>query len=202
MTPVRSSRADRIRNSSGRARAGNVTGAGFVRIANPRDASKASLVVDRSFRSIKQMQIWVDGDACPGEVKALLFKAAVNRKVHVTVVANQSIHTPKAQYIATVLVPSGMNIADRKIVELATSGDLVITADIPLAAEVIAKGALALNPRGELYTSDNIGGRLAMRDLMDELRGGGLITGGPSGYSAKDRQAFANQLDRWLSKKR
>ena len=150
----------------------------------------------------KDMQIWVDGDACPGEVKALLFKAAVSRKVCVTVVANQSIITPKSQYIATVLVPSGMNIADRKIVELASSGDLVVTADIPLAADVIAKGALALNPRGELYTSDNIGGRLAMRDLIDGLRGGGLITGGPSGYGPKDRQAFANQLDKWLSKRR
>lgn len=147
------------------------------------------------------MQIWVDGDACPGEVKALLFKAAVKRKVHVTVVANQSIHTPRSDYIATLLVPSGMNVADRKIVELTSASDLVITADIPLAADVIAKGALALNPRGELYTSDNIGSRLAMRDLMDGLRGGGWVTGGPSGYSAKDRQAFANQLDKWLSKK-
>ncbi len=148
------------------------------------------------------MKIWVDGDACPGEVKALLFKAAINRNVHVTVVANQSIHTPASPYIATVLVPSGMNVADRKIVELAEPGDLVITADIPLAADAIAKGAVALNPRGELYTSDNIGGRLAMRDLIDGLRGAGMVSGGPSGYSAKDRQAFANQLDKWLSKKR
>src|SRR5688500_7895360 len=148
------------------------------------------------------MRIWVDGDACPGEVKARLFKAAVNRKVHVTVIANQSIVTPRSQYIGAVLVPSGMNVADRKIVELVSAGDLVVTADIPLAAEVIAKGAVALNPRGELYTSDNIGSRLAIRDLIDGLRGGGLVTGGPAGYSAKDRQAFANQLDKWLSKKR
>jgi uncharacterized protein YaiI (UPF0178 family) len=148
------------------------------------------------------MQIWVDGDACPGDAKALLFKAAVNRKVQVTVVANQSIATPKSPFIATIVVPSGMNVADRKIVELVSAGDLVITADIPLAADVVAKGGLALNPRGELYSDDNIGGRLAMRDLIDELRGAGLVTGGPSGYSPKDRQAFANQLDKWLSKKR
>jgi uncharacterized protein len=148
------------------------------------------------------MQIWVDGDACPGDAKSLLFKAAVNRKVQVTVVANQSIATPKSPFIATIVVPSGMNVADRKIVELVSAGDLVITADIPLAADVVAKGGLALNPRGELYSDDNIGGRLAMRDLIDELRGAGLVTGGPSGYSPKDRQAFANQLDKWLSKKR
>ena len=148
------------------------------------------------------MQIWVDGDACPGDAKALLFKAAVNRKVQVTVVANQSIATPKSPFIATIVVPSGMNVADRKIVELVSAGDLVITADIPLAADVVAKGGLALNPRGELYSDDNIGGRLAMRDLIDELRGAGLVTGGPSGYSPKDRQAFANQLDKWLSTKR
>ncbi len=146
------------------------------------------------------MQIWVDGDACPGDVKSLLFKAAVNRKVQITVVANQPISTPASPYIASIRVPAGMNVADRKIVELASPGDLVITADIPLAADVVAKGALALNPRGELYTADNIGGRLAMRDLIDELRGAGLVTGGPSGYGAKDRQAFANQLDKWLSK--
>ncbi len=148
------------------------------------------------------MQIWVDGDACPGDAKSLLFKAAVNRKVQVTVVANQSIATPKSPFIATIVVPSGMNVADRKIVELVSAGDLVITADIPLAADVVAKGGLALNPRGELYSDDNIGGRLAMRDLIDELRGAGLVTGGPSGYSPKDRQAFANQLDKLLSKKR
>ena len=148
------------------------------------------------------MQIWVDGDACPGDAKSLLFKAAVNRKVQVTVVANQSIATPKSPFIATIVVPSGMNVADRKIVELVAAGDLVVTADIPLAADVVAKGGLALNPRGELYSDDNIGGRLAMRDLIDELRGAGLVTGGPSGYSPKDRQAFANQLDKWLSKKR
>jgi uncharacterized protein len=149
-----------------------------------------------------QMQIWVDGDACPGDAKSLLFKAAVNRKVQVTVVANQSIATPRSPFIATIVVPSGMNVADRKIVELVSAGDLVITADIPLAADVVAKGGLALNPRGELYSDDNIGGRLAMRDLIDELRGAGLVTGGPSGYSPKDRQAFANQLDKWLSKRR
>ena len=146
------------------------------------------------------MQIWIDADACPGEIKELLYRAAERRKIKVTLVANQPMRVPASQFIETVLVPRGMNIADRRIVELLVPGDLVITADIPLAADVVAKGGTALNPRGELYNDDNIGERLAARNLMDELRGGGLITGGPSNFSQKDRQAFANQLDRWLAK--
>lgn len=145
------------------------------------------------------MQIWVDADACPGEIKEVLFRAAKRTETKVTLVANQALFTPPSKFIESVLVPSGMNVADRRIVELAQPGDLVITADIPLAADVVAKGAQALDPRGELYTNANIGERLAVRNLFDELRGGGQVGGGPPNYSAKDKQAFANQLDRWLT---
>jgi uncharacterized protein YaiI (UPF0178 family) len=146
------------------------------------------------------MQIWVDADACPGEIKTLLFRAAERRKIKVTLVANNPIRTPASEFIDFIRVAGGANVADRRIVELVTPGDLVITADIPLAADVVAKGGQALDPRGELYTDDNVGARLASRNLIDELRGGGLITGGPSNFSPRDRQAFANQLDRWLTK--
>ena len=145
------------------------------------------------------MKIWVDADACPGEIKELLFRAAKRTKTKVTLVANQPLRTPRSEFIDSLLVPAGMNVADRRIVELVEPGDLVITADIPLAAEVVANGGQALNPRGELYTDANVGSRLATRNLLDELRGSGQITGGPSNFSAKDRQAFANQLDRWLT---
>lgn len=146
------------------------------------------------------MHIWVDADACPGAIKELLFRAAERRKFKVTLVANTSIRIPNNPLIAIVVVPSGMNIADRKIVELASPGDLVITADIPLAADVIAKGAQALNPRGELYTEANIGERVATRNMLDGLRGEGQISVGPASFSPKDRQTFANQFDRWLVK--
>jgi uncharacterized protein YaiI (UPF0178 family) len=149
---------------------------------------------------INYMQIWVDADACPGEIKELLYRAAKRTQTKVTLVANQGLRTPPSEFIDSVMVPSGMNVADRRIVELVQPGDLVVTADIPLAAEVVAKGGQALDPRGELYTEANVGERLAVRNLFDELRGGGQITGGPSNFTAKDRQAFANQLDRWLTK--
>lgn len=145
------------------------------------------------------MQIWVDADACPGEIKELLFRAARRREIKVTLVANQPLPTPRSEFIDSIVVSPGMNVADRRIVELVEPGDLVITADIPLAAEVVASGGQALNPRGEFYTNANIGERLAVRNLLDELRGGGAITGGPANFNAKDRQAFANQLDRWLT---
>ena len=145
------------------------------------------------------MQIWVDADACPGEVKELLFRTANRTKTKVTLVANQPMRTPRSEFIGSLLVGADMNAADRRIVELVEPGDLVITADIPLAADVVAGGGQALNPRGELYTDANIGERVAVRDLLDELRGGGLVTGGPANFSAKDRQTFANQLDRWLT---
>ncbi|HUS39357.1 MAG TPA: YaiI/YqxD family protein [Pirellulales bacterium] len=145
------------------------------------------------------MQIWVDADACPGEIKELLFRAAKRTEIKVTLVANQSLHTPRSEFIDSVLVPAGMNVADRRIVELLQPGDLVITADIPLAAEVVEQGGQALDPRGQLYTDANVGERLAVRDMLDQLRGTGQITGGPANFNAKDRQAFANGLDRWLT---
>lgn len=146
------------------------------------------------------MQVWVDADACPGEIKQLLFRAATRRKVQVTLVANQPLHVPKSEYIDRVVVSAGLNVADRHIAEQVEPGDLVVTADIPLAADVVAQGAQALNPRGELYTDSNIGERLAVRNMLDELRSGGQITGGPSNFNGKDKQAFANQFDRWLTK--
>ena len=145
------------------------------------------------------MQIWVDADACPGEIKELLYRAAKRTSTQVTLVANQPLRTPRSEFIDTLLAPAGANAADRRIVELLEPGDLVITADIPLAADVVAQGASALDPRGQLYTDANVGERLAVRNLLDELRGGGQVTGGPANFSAKDRQAFANGLDRWLT---
>ena len=145
------------------------------------------------------MQIWVDADACPGEIKELLFRAAKRTQTRITLVANQPLRTPRSEFIDSLLVPAGLNVADQRIVELVEPGDLVITADIPLAADVVAKGGQALNPRGTLYTDSNIGAILASRDLMDDLRGEGVITGGPANFNNKDRQAFANQLDRWLT---
>src|ERR1700722_4305238 len=135
------------------------------------------------------MQIWVDADGCPAEIKELLYRAAKRRKIKVTLVANQPLRTPAAPFISSVCVGQGMNVADQYIVGVVAPGDLVITADIPLAADVVAKGGQALNPRGELYTEENVGARLAARNLLDELRGGGLITGGPSNFSQRDRQA-------------
>ena len=146
------------------------------------------------------MQIWVDADACPGAIKELLFRAAQRTKIKVTLVANQPARIPRSEFIDTILVPSGMNVADRRIVELVEPGDLVITADIPLAADVVAKGGLALDPRGQLYTDANVGERLVVRNMFDGLRGEGRIMGGPANFNARDRQAFANQLDRWLTK--
>jgi uncharacterized protein len=146
------------------------------------------------------MQIWVDADACPGEIKEMLYRAAERGQVQLTLVANQVLRTPPSPRIKSVLVAGGMNVADRRIVELVAPGDLVITADIPLAADVVAKGAQALDPRGELYTDANVGERHAVRNMIDEMRGAGRIMRGPSGFTARDRQAFANQLDRWLAR--
>jgi len=146
------------------------------------------------------VQVWIDADACPVEIKELLFRAAVRRQVKMTLVANQPMRTPKSDYVDSIVVGSGLDVADRRIVELVEPGDLVVTADIPLAADVVAKGARALNPRGELYTEGNIGERLAVRNMLDDLRAGGQITGGPPNFNGKDKQAFANQFDRWLTK--
>lgn len=147
------------------------------------------------------MQIWVDGDACPVEIKELLYRAAVRVQLKLTVVANQTIRIPRSEYISLMTVPSGLNVADKQIVELLNPGDLVVTADIPLAAHVVQKGGIALDPRGDLLTEANIGERITMRNLMDELRGNDLVTGGPAPYGPKDKQAFANQLDRILAKR-
>jgi uncharacterized protein len=147
------------------------------------------------------MQIWVDADACPGAIKDILFRAADRARIQVTLVANQSMRIPASPYVRFVQVPAGLDVADKRIVELLAPQDLVITADIPLAAAAIDKGARALNPRGELYTEDNIRERLSMRNFMDELRGSGVATGGPAAMSQRDRQAFANSLDSLLARR-
>ena len=146
------------------------------------------------------MQIWVDADACPKVIKDILFRAAERVKVLTTLVANQPISTPPSPYIKSLRVSPGFDVADNEIVKRVETGDLVITADIPLAAEVIEKGGHALNPRGEFYSTANIKARLNMRDFMDTLRGSGINTGGPPALSQRDRQAFANELDRFLAK--
>ena len=146
------------------------------------------------------MKIWIDADACPNVIKEILFRAAERRQVELVLVANQAMRLPPSRFIRFVQVPAGLDVADKRIVELLEAGDLVITADIPLAAAVIDKQALALNPRGELYTPENIRERLSMRNFMDGLRGGGVNTGGPPVLTNKDKQAFANQLDAWLAK--
>lgn len=145
------------------------------------------------------LQIWVDADACPRVIKEILFRAAERKQVRLILVANQPLRTPASTYIDSMVVAAGFDVADDKIVELLNPGDLVITADIPLAAAAIEKQGHALNPRGEFYTPDNIKERLAVRNMLDELRGCGIETGGPSALSASDRQSFANSLDRFLA---
>lgn len=145
-------------------------------------------------------QIWVDADACPAAIKEVLFRAAEREQVQVTLVANQWLRTPASRFVRSIQVPGGFDVADNEIVERVSAGDLVVTQDIPLAAAVIEKGALAVHPRGELYTPDTIAQRLSMRNFMDELRGAGVDTGGPAAFHPRDKQAFANQLDRWLVK--
>jgi len=148
------------------------------------------------------MHIWVDADACPNVIKEILFRAAERVEAPLTLVANKPLRTPPSRFIKSVQVAGGFDVADDHIVQQIQSGDLVITADIPLAAEVIEKGAHALNPRGTFYTKENIKERLTMRDFMDELRGSGIMTGGPKALNQSDRQAFANQLDRFLTQNR
>ena len=145
--------------------------------------------------------IWVDADACPKVIKEILYRAADRTGVRLTLVANQPLDVPRSRNIESIQVSSGFDVADNYIVQKAAAGDLVITADIPLAAEVIEKGGQALNPRGERYTENNIRQRLNMRDFMDSLRSSGVEAGGgPAAFSQSDRQAFANQLDRLLAK--
>lgn len=146
------------------------------------------------------MEIWVDADACPVVVKEILFKAADRTKTKLTLIANQYIKVPPSPFITSIQVSAGFDVADNEIVKRAQENDLVITADIPLADEVIDKGAHAINPRGELYTKSNIKQKLNMRDFMDTMRASGVQTGGQAKYSDKEKQAFANQLDRMITK--
>ena len=146
------------------------------------------------------MKVWVDADACPVVIKEILFRAAERTGVQITLIANQQVQIPASRYINFIQVAQGFDVADNEIVERLNTGDLVITADIPLAADVIEKGGLALNPRGEMYDVNNIKARLSMRDFMETMRASGVNTGGPPPLSKSDRQAFANQLDKYLTK--
>jgi uncharacterized protein YaiI (UPF0178 family) len=148
------------------------------------------------------MQIWVDADACPSVIKDILFRVADRLEIPVTLVANKLLRTPPSRFIKAIQVPAGFDVADNEIVRLAEPGDLVVTADIPLASDVLEKGGYALNPRGEFYTADNIQQFLTMRTFMDELRSSGVETGGPAPFSQADTRNFANQLDRHLAKRR
>ena len=146
------------------------------------------------------MKIWVDADACPVVIKEILFRAAERTGVQLTLVANQPVRIPPSRHIKFIQVAAGFDVADDEIVKRLDTGDLVITADIPLAAEAIEKGASALDPRGELYSIDNIRARLNMRDFMDTLRSSGIDTGGPPALGQGDRKSFANQLDKILTR--
>jgi len=148
------------------------------------------------------LQIWVDADACPQAIKEILFRAAERTQVVTTLVANAALRIPSSAFIKSVRVRQGFDVADHWIVREMSAGDLVITADIPLAAEVIARGAHALDPRGELYSEDNVRERLAIRNLMQELRSTGELIGGPAPFGQGDRQRFANHLDRFLTQHR
>lgn len=147
-----------------------------------------------------QYKIWVDADACPNPIKEMLFRAAERKSLPLVLVANQMLRIPASRFISQIRVAAGFDVADQYIVDHVADSDLVITADIPLAAQVIDKGALALNPRGELYTADNIRQKLTMRDFMEDLRSSGIHTRGPDTLSAADKQAFANSLDKWLAR--
>ena len=148
------------------------------------------------------MSIWVDADGCPAVICEILYRAANRVQIPLVMVANRAVRTPPSLWIRAIRVAGGFDVADRRIVDEVEPGDLVITADIPLAAGVIERGALALNPRGELYTRDNIRERLALRNFMEELRSTGVATGGPAALNNGDRQAFASQLDRYLTRVR
>ena len=148
------------------------------------------------------MPIWVDADACPKVIKEVLYRAADRTSTLITFVANQSLSVPPSPWLKTLRVTAGFDVADNEIVQRAQPGDLVITADIPLAAEVMEKGAIALNPRGERYSDATIRERLTMRDFMDTLRSSGIQTGGPATLNQRDRQQFANELDKWLLQQR
>jgi len=145
------------------------------------------------------MKIWIDADACPKPIKELLYRAAERKKIILTLVANRSLGHPQSCWIRSIQVSAGADVADQEIIRLLEEGDLVVTADIPLAAETISHGAHALDPRGIFFSEDNIRERLSVRNFMDDLRSSGIETGGPAAYSAKDKQKFANELDRFLA---
>lgn len=147
------------------------------------------------------MKIWVDADACPVVIKEMLFRAANRTQTPVCLVANQYVKTPPSKFVTSIQVEKGFDVADNEIVQRCEKGDLVITSDIPLADEVITKGALALNTRGEIYTKENIKSRLNIRDFMDTMRSSGVQTKGPPPLGASEKQAFGNALDRWLMEK-
>jgi uncharacterized protein YaiI (UPF0178 family) len=149
----------------------------------------------------KKNQIWVDADACPKVIKEILYRAAKRTKILTVFVANQPLSTPLSPFIQKMLVTSGFDVADNHIIQHMTAGDLIITADIPLANAVIEKGGLALNPRGEMYTKENIKQRLSIRNLNEHLRSSGVITGGPPTIHSREIQAFANRLDQFLMQK-
>lgn len=145
------------------------------------------------------MVVWVDADACPGPIKEILFRAADRVEVETIFVANHAVRTPKSRFIRGVQVAHGFDVADARIVDGVAAGDLVVTADVPLAARVVAAGAVALNPRGTLYTANNIGDHLAQRNLLDELRSAGVVRGGPATLGRSEIQAFAAELDKYLT---
>lgn len=144
------------------------------------------------------MQVWVDADACPKVIKEILYRAAKRTKIHMTFVSSQAITTPPSPFIRKLQVITGPDAADDKIIESANEGDLIITADIPLADAVVSKGCIALNPRGTLYSKQNIKERLAIRNLSDHLRSSGIRTGGPDAISKPEIQKFSSHLDKWL----
>ena len=146
------------------------------------------------------MQIWVDADACPQVIKEILFRAADRAQVVTTLVANATLRTPPSPFIRSIRVKKGFDVADQEIMQQIQPGDLVVTADIPLAADVIGRGAHALDPRGELYSEDNVRERLAIRNLMQDLRSTGALLGGPAAFNQANRQLFANHLDHWLTR--
>ncbi|MCX7177023.1 MAG: YaiI/YqxD family protein [Proteobacteria bacterium] len=147
------------------------------------------------------MKIWVDADACPAVIKDILYRAVDRTQVYLTLIANQMLRVPPSPWIRALQVPSGFDVADQRIAQDAEAGDIVVTADIPLAALVIAKGAIVLDPRGDLLDASNIQERLTMRNFMEGLRSGGVETGGPATFSAADRKAFANRLDGLLARR-
>ena len=146
------------------------------------------------------MHIWVDADACPGPIKDILFRVAGRLKLSLTLVANKPLRTPPSPYIRAIQVPQGFDVADERIAAEVAAGDLVVTADIPLAAAVIAKGGTVIDPRGEQFSTENIQERLALRNFMEEQRASGVQTGGPAPFSARDQKAFADRLDRLLAR--